>query len=60
MIAVSYMTAPPKYEQIRSLTFGTETEEDRKRTRASWDWHDLATSGLVLAAILGAYLFFTG
>jgi SSS family solute:Na+ symporter len=60
MIAVSYMTAPPKYEQIRSLTFGTETEEDRKRTRASWDWHDLATSGLVLAAILGAYLYFTG
>ena len=60
MIAVSYATREPDYESIRSLTFGTETEEDRRRRRASWDWHDVASSAAVLLCILGAYLYFRG
>jgi SSS family solute:Na+ symporter len=60
MIAVSYMTKEPEYEKIKSLTFDTSTEEDRKRTHQSWDWHDLLGSAFVLACILGAYLYFRG
>ena len=60
MVAVSYMTAPPPAAQIQSLTFGTSTAEDKRKTRASWDWREVAASAFVLAAILGAYLYFRG
>ena len=38
MVVVSYMTAPPPAAQIQSLTFGTSTADDKRKTRASWDW----------------------
>jgi len=38
----------------------TATHEDRRATRASWDWREVLASAVVLAAILGAYLYFTG
>jgi SSS family solute:Na+ symporter len=60
MIVVSYLTREPDYGKIKSLTFGTATEEDRRRTRASWDWHELLGSAIVLAFILAAYLYFRG
>ncbi len=60
MIVVSYLTSEPEYEKIKSLTFGTSTDEDRRCTRLSWDWHDLLGSAIVLAFILGAYLYFRG
>ena len=60
MVGVSYATAAPDYEKIESLTFGTATAEDRRRTRASWDWRDVAASAVVLVFILGAYLYFRG
>ena len=60
MVLVSYLTSAPEYEKIQSLTFGTATGEDNRRTRASWDWRDVLSSAVVLAAILGAYLYFRG
>ena len=60
MVGVSYMTAAPDYAHIRGLTFGTATAEDKAKTRASWDWHEVAASGLILVCILGAYLYFRG
>ncbi len=60
MIGVSCLTQPPDYGKIASLTFGTATAEDRRRTRASWDLREVLASALVLAAILGAYLYFRG
>ncbi|MGE5293385.1 MAG: sodium:solute symporter family transporter, partial [Solirubrobacterales bacterium] len=60
MVAVSFMTQEPDYEKIKSLTFGTTTAEDRAKTRAGWDWRDVAASGLILLCILGAYLYFRG
>jgi SSS family solute:Na+ symporter len=60
MLGVSYMTAEPDYRTIQSLTFGTATPEDKKKTRMSWDARDLLTSGLVLLCILGSYLYFRG
>jgi len=60
MVLVSYLTAPPNYKQIESLTFGTATAEDKARTAASWRWTDVLASAAILACILGAYLYFRG
>jgi SSS family solute:Na+ symporter len=60
MVGVSYMTPAPNYKRIESLTFSTTTAEDRKRTRAGWGAIDVAASAVVMACILGAYLYFRG
>ncbi len=60
MVGVSYLTREPEYANIKSLTFGTATDEDRAKTRASWDWRDVAASALVLGVIIGGYLYFRG
>jgi hypothetical protein len=60
MVAVSYLTAAPDYQKIKGLAFGTATDDDKKDTRASWDWKEVAASVLVLVCILGAYLYFNG
>jgi SSS family solute:Na+ symporter len=60
MVVVSYVTAEPDYARIKSLTYGTVTDEDRKRTRAGWGWHEVAASAFILSCILGAYLYFRG
>jgi solute:Na+ symporter, SSS family len=60
MIVVSYMTPEPNPAQIKSLTFGTITSEDRAKTRASWGPMEVFGSVVVLVCILGAYLYFRG
>ena len=60
MVTVSYMTSEPDYNSIRSLTFGTTTGEDLKKTRASWGRGEVMASALVLICILGGYLYFRG
>jgi SSS family solute:Na+ symporter len=60
MVVVSRMTAEPDYVSLKSLTFATQTKEDRLRTRAGWDRRDVLASAFVLACILGSYLYFRG
>lgn len=60
MVVVSYATAQPSLEQIRGLTFGTLSDEDRARSRSTWGWGEVAGSALVIVAILAAYLYFRG
>jgi solute:Na+ symporter, SSS family len=60
MIVVSYASEAPSADQLRGLTYGTLTAEDRRRTRSSWDWRDVTASLVVLAVILVAYLYFNG
>jgi SSS family solute:Na+ symporter len=60
MVGVSYLTAEPDYASITSLTFGTATEEDQRMTRASWGRQEVLASAVVLACIMGAYLYFRG
>lgn len=60
MLAVSYMTSAPAYEQIKGLAFATATAEDRRTTRESWGWHEVLASCVVMAFIIGAYIYFTG
>lgn len=60
MVVVSHLTPAPDYAKIQGLTYGTATDEDRARTRASWNWRDVAASLVVMAFIMGAYLYFRG
>jgi len=60
MIVVSYLSDAPSYEKIRGLTYGTRTAEDRTKSRASWTYADLIASGVVLAIIAAAYIYFRG
>ena len=60
MIVVSYLTAPPSYEKISGLTYGTITEEHRKESRSSWSAGDVIASAVVLVLIVAAYLYFRG
>jgi SSS family solute:Na+ symporter len=60
MVGVSHMTTVPDPAQIQSLTFATQTKEDRLRTRAGWGARDVLASIFVLACIIGSYLYFRG
>ena len=60
MFVVSYMTDPPEYRKISGLTYGTLTEEDRRESRASYTWVDVALSALLIIVIGAVYLYFTG
>jgi SSS family solute:Na+ symporter len=59
-VIVSLSTAEPDYATISGLTYGTASDADHSETRASWDWREVMGSGIVLAAIMGAYLYFRG
>jgi SSS family solute:Na+ symporter len=60
MIVVSYMTAPPSYEKINGLTYGTTTIEDREKSRSSWTKSDVIFSVVLCIIIVAIYMYFTG
>jgi SSS family solute:Na+ symporter len=60
LIGVSYMTAPPSEAKLSGLTYATVTPEQRRITRSSWTRGDLISSGIVLALIATAYVYFSG
>ncbi len=60
MVATSYLTATPDYDRIKSLTYATASDDDRARTRASWDKRDVLASAFILSCILAAYVYFSG
>jgi solute:Na+ symporter, SSS family len=60
LVGVSYATEAPDPAQIRDLTFATMSDDHRRASRASWSQIDVVNSGVVLALILAAYLYFNG
>ncbi len=60
MIGVSYASAPPSYEKIDGLTYGTTSDDDRRESRSSWSLVDVLSSVAILVLIVAAYLYFTG
>jgi solute:Na+ symporter, SSS family len=60
MLIVSYNTEEPDYAKISGLTFGTQTDDDKKQSRATWGTGDVVGTVAILVAILAAYLFFRG
>ncbi len=60
LFVVSYATEAPDPARLRDLTFQTMTEDLRRESRASWTRADVINSGIVLALIIGAYVYFSG
>ncbi len=58
MVGVSLATAKPDYERITGLTFATSSADHKAASRASWNWREVGASAVVLAFIIGAYLYF--
>jgi solute:Na+ symporter, SSS family len=60
VIVLASLTAPaPPLEQIRHLTLGTRTPEERRAVRESWDARDVALSAAVLGGVLAIYVYFS-
>jgi solute:Na+ symporter, SSS family len=60
MIGVSYATAVPDPRQLIGLTMATVTPAQRAESRRSWNQWDVVNSGIVLALIAAAYIYFRG
>jgi len=60
MIAVSYATAAPDESRLTGLTLATVTPAQRAESRRSWNQWDVVNSGIVLALIAAAYIYFRG
>ena len=57
---VSYATEKPSEDRLSGLTYATITPEQRRQSRSTWNQWDVINSGIVLALILAAYLYFVG
>jgi SSS family solute:Na+ symporter len=57
---VSYATPPMPAAQLTGLTCATVTPEQWQASRRSWNSTDVASSAVVLALIVAAYLYFNG
>jgi SSS family solute:Na+ symporter len=59
IISLSMMTPAPEESKTKGLTWGGLTDEDRKAIRASWNRNDVIGTVVVLALVLGMYLYFS-
>lgn len=59
MFVVSYTSEQPSYAQIKGLTFGTVSDEDKQATRKSWNKWDVITSSLIIIIIVAIYIYFS-
>lgn len=59
IIAASLSAPAPKEEDLAGLTFGSLSDEDRREIRESWTKFDVILTSLVLAMVIGVYLYFS-
>lgn len=59
MVVVSFATPPPAKEKIDGLTFATTVDSDKAASRASWNAWDVALSLIVVAIIIGIFMYFS-
>jgi len=59
IITLSLLTPAQSDDQIRGLTFGSVTPEQKAENRASWSWKEVAGTTVVLGLVLGVYIYFS-
>jgi SSS family solute:Na+ symporter len=59
VIIASLATPAPRTEQIKGLTYGSLTPQDRAEIRASWNAVDVGLTLLVAGLVFGMYLYFS-
>lgn len=60
IVGVSLANAPPVAEKVINLTFGTVTAEEKKISRATFDWKDIAVSIFVVLVVVFVMIWFNG
>jgi SSS family solute:Na+ symporter len=60
IVGVSLATAHPPEEKVLNLTFGTVTPEEKKKSRATFDWKDIAVSLFVVLVVVFVMIWFNG
>jgi len=60
IVGVSLLTPKPKPEQLKDVTYGSSTPEQRRETRESWNALDVALTVGLVAIIVAIYAYFTG
>ncbi|MFX0555177.1 sodium:solute symporter [Maribacter sp. CXY002] len=60
MVVVSLMTKEPDEEKVLNLTFGTITDEEKKKNKSSYNWVDIAVSVFIVLIVIGIMIFFNG
>lgn len=58
IVVISLFTEKPRPEQIASLTYGAESEAEKKETREGWNKWDVIHSVIILGIILAFYIYF--
>jgi SSS family solute:Na+ symporter len=59
IVVASLLTAPPSEEKIKGLTYGSIHQEAAEEIRQSWDTANKVMVGVILAAVLTMYLYFS-
>ncbi len=59
VVVASFSAPPPSEEQVKSLTYATATDEDKRLNRQSWNWQDVLATAGVLGSVLAMYLYFS-
>jgi SSS family solute:Na+ symporter len=59
MVIVSLLTPKPTYDHVKGLTFATTVAEDKASSRASWNARDVILSLIVVAIIIGIFIYFS-
>jgi solute:Na+ symporter, SSS family len=58
MVVISFFTPKATEDQLRGLTYFSQTPDQVKETRESWSTVDVITTLIVLAVCIGFYLYF--
>ena len=59
-IGTSLLAPAPTIEKVENLTYGTITEEEKRKNKTSYTTSDIVISVLVLAIVVGVMVFFNG
>lgn len=59
VIVASLVTPPPDPEQIKGLTYGSATEEQKRETRESVGPFEYILTAVILTLVVGMYLYFS-
>jgi SSS family solute:Na+ symporter len=58
IMIVSSFTSPATELQLRGITLGSASAEDKAKTRASWNHWDIIHSAIILTITLAFYIYF--
>ncbi|MDH5609077.1 MAG: sodium transporter, partial [Cyclobacteriaceae bacterium] len=59
-VVVSFATAPQDEAQLAGLTFGTISDEEKAKTKNSYNWVDIVVSIAILAIVAMVMITFNG